>query len=504
MKCPAALTAFLHSDVYPVRILLLPSASPSSSGLSALTQGVTHIFLFLLERSTQLPGLIMHSLADSDLYTAAQEGDVERVKKLVEAGMPINEKTLNGRTPLQSACFYGHLPVVEYLVEHGGNMNERDTYGLTPMHYACYKRHLNVVVYLIEHGGNVNERTEDGWTPLLLAAQEGHLSIVECLVEHGAIVNAKYVQGRTHFASCNSNIHQFLEPYTDICIASSTGNIRALDYIIKRGESNINTKDKYGKTGMHYAAMKGHLYAVNLLICNGGDAQMKDKRGRTALHYACEEGHLEVVKCLVVYCGVNERDEGGNTPLHHAAIKGKIEVVEYLVRHGGTVNERDEEGTTLLHYAAQEGHLEVVRYLVEERRMNVNERDNYGNTPADYASMREWMDVVNYLVEHGGSVEKSASFSNDPISSLSPSILQFSDRYAFKREKNMMINNNSGATETCLIGPVLRNVSLFHLFSFIIFSLFSLFSSYSLLFDILLLHFREYTECFIFSSLSLH
>ena len=255
---------------------------------------------------------------------------------------------------------------------------------------------------------------------------------------------------------------------------------------------------------MHYAVMKGHLNALYLLICIDVDTRIKDEEGRTALHYAYEEGHLEIVKGLVVFGGVNERDNEGNTPLHHAAIKGKIDVVEYLVRHGGTVKGKEEDGATLLQYAAQEGQLEVVRYLVEERRMNVNERDNYGNTPADYASTRDWMDVVNYLVEHGGSVEKSASFSNDPISSLSPSILQFSDRYAFKREKNMMINNNSGATETCLIGPVLRNVSLFHLFSFIIFSLFSLFSSYSLLFDILLLHFREYTECFIFSSLSLH
>ena len=343
-------------------------------------------------------------------------------------------------------------------------MNERDTYGLTPMHYACYKRHLNVVVYLIEHGGNVNERTEDGWTPLLLAAQEGHLSIVECLVEHGAIVNAKYVQGRTHFASCNSEIHQFLEPYTDICIASSTGNIRALDYIIKRGESNINTKDKYGKTGMHYAAMKGHLYAVNLLICNGGDAQMKDKRGRTALHYACEEGHLEVVKCLVVFGGVNERDNEGRTPLHYAAANGKIAVVGYLVRHGGnvnewdnkgrtpiaiassrhywdvvdhliknggtvTVNERDEEGVTLLHFAAQEGHLEVVRCLVEEKRANVNEQDNYGKTPMDYATITGSSGVVTYLVAHGGNAQKRDSLF--PITSLSPCILQFSDRYAF-------------------------------------------------------------------------
>ena len=88
------------------------------------------------------------------------------------------------------------------------------------------------------------------------------LKVVDCLIEHGGNVNERDNKGmmpRDWIPFYHAEVDRYIQPYMSVFTASSYGQLRALDYITKRGKTFPNQKDREGKTGMHSAAMKGHL-----------------------------------------------------------------------------------------------------------------------------------------------------------------------------------------------------------------------------------------------------
>ena len=68
--------------------------------------------------------------------------------------------------------------------------------------------------------------------------------------------------------------------------------------LIDTGEANVNDRDWYGWTALHWASSSGHLEIVQLLLCQGADASIRDNYGRTALDWVSSQSRLEVPDCL--------------------------------------------------------------------------------------------------------------------------------------------------------------------------------------------------------------
>lgn len=69
------------------------------------------------------------------LGNAVAKGDLEAVKKFIEYGADINEKS-NGLTPLMIAARYNKVEIVKFLLSKGANRNEKDENGFTALKYA--------------------------------------------------------------------------------------------------------------------------------------------------------------------------------------------------------------------------------------------------------------------------------------------------------------------------------------------------------------------------------
>ncbi|CAG2234020.1 unnamed protein product [Mytilus edulis] len=126
----------------------------------------------------------------SHLRMGHKKGDTQTVKQLIEVGIHINQKDINGRTPLHLACKQGHYETVKLLLNSNRqtlisrvDTRTKDNYEWSILHSACYKGHIEIVEFLIDIGMNVNDRTINGCTPLFLACMKGHLSIVEFLLD---------------------------------------------------------------------------------------------------------------------------------------------------------------------------------------------------------------------------------------------------------------------------------------------------------------------------------
>jgi serine/threonine-protein phosphatase 6 regulatory ankyrin repeat subunit B len=102
------------------------------------------------------------------LLSAAESGDLERVKSLVRQGAPLNEpsRVKFGWTPLIGAVFHNETNIVQYLVESGADVNCVDKDGLTPLMWAAGwgDRGVAVVKILITHGANLDAKDKNGAT----------------------------------------------------------------------------------------------------------------------------------------------------------------------------------------------------------------------------------------------------------------------------------------------------------------------------------------------------
>ncbi len=81
----------------------------------------------------------------------------------------------------------GRLDLVGELLQAGGNPNAK-TYGdVTVLMWAAARGHIEVIKMLLESGAEPNARTRKGRTAVDIAVQEGHESVAALLRELGAL-----------------------------------------------------------------------------------------------------------------------------------------------------------------------------------------------------------------------------------------------------------------------------------------------------------------------------
>ena len=69
------------------------------------------------------------------LCTAISKGDFETVKKFVEYGADVNERS-NDMTPLMIAARYNNVAIAEYLLAKGADINWKNDSGMTALKSA--------------------------------------------------------------------------------------------------------------------------------------------------------------------------------------------------------------------------------------------------------------------------------------------------------------------------------------------------------------------------------
>ena len=108
-------------------------------------------------------GLYAQSSGDVDsLFKAAQDGDLERLRTLIEKGVDVNSKTRYSATALSFAAEKGHLEMVRFLLEKGADPNVQDSfYNATPLTWANMQKHKEVAELLKENGAELPVRKAD-------------------------------------------------------------------------------------------------------------------------------------------------------------------------------------------------------------------------------------------------------------------------------------------------------------------------------------------------------
>jgi ankyrin repeat protein len=284
----------------------------------------------------------------------------------------------DGKTALHSALLYKQEEVADLLwkkiVDSKNNrditikdieklINHSDEKGNTLLHCAI-KGNIpsiagNIITFLSSHK-IITQEDNEGTTPLILATQnedfkDAAMTMIAKFPK--ALIGAK-VDGNLSVAH----------------YAAREGNEKVLEQLVKNQPKHVQiieftTKD--GNTLLHYAALNGHLEAVNFLISkmHPGLIKVPNKNGYTALHYAAQIGHTEVVGALL------ESMDGKN-----------ISAATYKSHY------------TPLMLAINKNHEEVAKMLVS--KMSVKDLkiiDRHGNTATDLATKKDFGDLASLI-----------------------------------------------------------------------------------------------------------
>ena len=91
---------------------------------------------------------------------------------------------------------------------------------------------------------------------------------------------------------------------------------------------------------IHLAAETGNIEAVKQHLAAGTDVNAKDWFENTPLHWAAMESHKEIAELLIANgANVNAKDEYGDTPLDWAIQFREPEIADLLRKHGGKTGE---------------------------------------------------------------------------------------------------------------------------------------------------------------------
>lgn len=99
---------------------------------------ITATNVSLASNVSSLPNVIHKVQFDetmSPLSIAIWKGDVLIVKKMIEYGSDVNQKS-NGLTPLMFAARYNRVEIIKLLLSKGARLNEKDVNGMTALKYA--------------------------------------------------------------------------------------------------------------------------------------------------------------------------------------------------------------------------------------------------------------------------------------------------------------------------------------------------------------------------------
>ncbi len=159
------------------------------------------------------------------------------------------------------------------------------------------------------------------------------------------------------------------------------------------------------------AIKNGDDVVLRQLLHPGGRSNfVGDFGGQVPIHFAAKKGQLECIKVLLEHgADIHYEDDECETAITLASLFGHTECVRYLLRQGANVNDCAVDGTPLI-YSAERGNIECIKLLLD-RGANVNERVSYGITALRQAILSGSVSCVKLLVEHGAKVSTVADSS---------------------------------------------------------------------------------------------
>lgn len=213
------------------------------------------------------------------LFEASTAANPEPVGLLIRAGIDVNARDAQGRTPLMLAARAGCLVCVDLLVSGGARAAEVGPQGRTALMLAAREGRLEVANLLVREGAPLDQADELGRNALWWACDARQSQVAMSLVELGVPVQSD--------AAGTGPLH----------LAAGNDDRMLVTALVERVGPEAPAGD--GNRPLMIAARAGAADAVDALLAAGADLKARNDLGDTALIVAVRAGHLSVSERLL-------------------------------------------------------------------------------------------------------------------------------------------------------------------------------------------------------------
>ena len=285
--------------------------------------------MFLIRKGAKAKG----ECAKKAISYAAEKGNIDVIKSLLEQDPKLIESTYSGKTPLISAARHGSICAAQFLIEKGADITETDADADNAFLNALEENQIEFAKYLLnKHSDFLKSTGYIGNTPLIVAAKRGSFETVEWLMNEVKNANIDLEEYITKKNNHDENVFHY-------------ATIEDCDYIIhhllqfipsEKQKATIDLKNNQGETPLMWAADHGSFKSFYFLIEKGADITATNKSGQNVF--------------LKAVCGRN------------------VEITDYLLSTDSKLlYSKDNDGKTAMDYARGDRHNFAIFTLLEQK-----------------------------------------------------------------------------------------------------------------------------------------
>ncbi len=270
------------------------------------------------------------------LHEAANRGEIDVVRFLIDCGADVNFEGGYYGTALQAATLSPQLDIIEFLLINKADINIQGGFYSTALQAAATNGHVEIAKLLIANGADVNIRDKEYGTALGAALREGNIEIAKLLIDNGA-----------------SFLDTWKAPFDSLLQeAVCMGQEQATQLLLDSG-ADPNAQVEGDGNLLQSSVLWNQKETFKILVNGGADLNMKGGPFETLLQTAAYYEQLEIIKILLQH-GADVNACGGvyGNALQAAASNGchgdTAETIQLLCLKGATLMEPGQEFEELL------------------------------------------------------------------------------------------------------------------------------------------------------------
>jgi len=195
-------------DLEKLRALLKDNPTLASARDASGVSALMHAYY---RRQQGAADMLLNANASVDIFEATAAGRGDKVSAILQTD-PDTAKSwsADGFTALHFAAFFNRPEIARDLIRHGADVAavSRNPMKVMPLHSAAAAHSGEVVRLLLENGAPPNVPQEGGWVPLHQAALIGDIEMVKVLLQHGADPHLRNDDGKNAADMARAKQHE--------------------------------------------------------------------------------------------------------------------------------------------------------------------------------------------------------------------------------------------------------------------------------------------------------